>query len=260
MRRRVRSSNKGHTEWNLALSSARLSMLRQHNNHQHKMLPLFILPCVPRATRFAGWPPKAFCAWSSATAWQAMWWRCAYPTRFAACAPKPRHGHARRGGSLLLRTSRSWISLRRRNSAGPSMRGNAAAVSIACGESLRGRSASTMLCHGREWGVIRTATLSRRAWHATRRKESGQPRNICAGCFASTGWARPNSEAASRRSNCLPPESCDRRFRVGREPDHCPCRGALPCPEERRAWPEPRRQLVLLSLSFRAKSRNLSSS
>jgi hypothetical protein len=42
MRRRVRSSNKGHTEWNLAVSSARLSMLRQHNNHQPRMLPLFI--------------------------------------------------------------------------------------------------------------------------------------------------------------------------------------------------------------------------
>src|ERR1019366_8138420 len=42
MRRRVRSSNKGHTEWNLAVSSARLSMLRQHNNHQPRMLPLFL--------------------------------------------------------------------------------------------------------------------------------------------------------------------------------------------------------------------------
>jgi hypothetical protein len=38
----VRSSNNGHTEWNLAVSSARLSMLRQHNNHHHKMPPLFI--------------------------------------------------------------------------------------------------------------------------------------------------------------------------------------------------------------------------
>ena len=42
MRRRVCSSNNGHTEWNLAVSSARLSMLRQHNNHQHRMLPFFI--------------------------------------------------------------------------------------------------------------------------------------------------------------------------------------------------------------------------
>src|SRR5207245_11283417 len=42
MTRRVRSSNKGHTERNLAVSSARLSMLSQHNNHQHRMLPLFI--------------------------------------------------------------------------------------------------------------------------------------------------------------------------------------------------------------------------
>jgi len=38
----VRSSNNGHTEWNLAVSSARLSMLRQHNNHHNKMPPLFI--------------------------------------------------------------------------------------------------------------------------------------------------------------------------------------------------------------------------
>src|SRR6266704_456170 len=34
MTRRVRSSNNGHTERNLAASSARLSMLRQHNNDQ----------------------------------------------------------------------------------------------------------------------------------------------------------------------------------------------------------------------------------
>ena len=57
---------------------------------------------------------------------------------------------------------------------------------------LHGWSASTMSCHGREWGAIRTATWSRRVWNATRRKESGQPRSICAGCFASTGWARRN--------------------------------------------------------------------
>src|SRR5260370_807117 len=42
MRRRVRSSNKGHTECNFALSSARLSTLRQHSSPYWQMLPLFI--------------------------------------------------------------------------------------------------------------------------------------------------------------------------------------------------------------------------
>src|SRR5712671_1127247 len=48
MTRRVRSSNNGHTERNLAVSSARLSMLSQHNNHQHRMLPLFIYAALVR--------------------------------------------------------------------------------------------------------------------------------------------------------------------------------------------------------------------
>jgi hypothetical protein len=48
----VRSSNNGHTEWNLAVSSARLSMLRQHNNHHHKMPPLFIYAALGFVERF----------------------------------------------------------------------------------------------------------------------------------------------------------------------------------------------------------------
>src|SRR5229473_554588 len=51
MTRRVRSSNNGHTERNLAVSSARLSMLSQHNNHQHRMLPLFIYAALQAAMR-----------------------------------------------------------------------------------------------------------------------------------------------------------------------------------------------------------------
>src|SRR6266568_4134167 len=42
MMRRVRSSSRGQTDWNFALSSARLPMHRQHSNQHHKMLPLFI--------------------------------------------------------------------------------------------------------------------------------------------------------------------------------------------------------------------------